>query len=158
LSCSSPPVSAIIHGTLYLSFSSYPIFFQVEKAWNTGAGGLAFLGVMIGVVRLSLTFARGHQPELGQDGQTQRGAEPIPKTDCSPASTLACSSSSVWPDSRRPMAGTSPIIFGAPFGCGIVVVFLAVLTYLVDSYTVYVASVLAANSVVRSLFGAAFPL
>jgi hypothetical protein len=49
LSCSSPPVSAIIHGTLYLSFSSYPIFFQVEKAWNTGAGGLAFLGVMIGV-------------------------------------------------------------------------------------------------------------
>jgi len=108
--------------------------------------------------RLSLTFARGHQPELGQDGQTQGGAEPIPKTDCSPASTLACSSSSVWPDSRRPMAGTSPIIFGAPFGCGIVVVFLAVLTYLVDSYTVYVASVLAANSVVRSLFGAAFPL
>jgi len=48
LSCSSPPVSAIIHGILYLSFGSYPIFFQVEKAWNTG-GGLAFLGVMIGV-------------------------------------------------------------------------------------------------------------
>jgi hypothetical protein len=30
--------------------------------------------------------------------------------------------------------------------------------YLVDSYTIYAASVLAANSVLRSLFGAAFPL
>ena len=36
--------------------------------------------------------------------------------------------------------------------------FLAVLGYLVDSYTIYAASVLAANSVLRSLFGAAFPL
>lgn len=30
--------------------------------------------------------------------------------------------------------------------------------YLVDSYLIYAASVLAANSVLRSLFGAAFPL
>jgi hypothetical protein len=33
-----------------------------------------------------------------------------------------------------------------------------VLGYLVDSYTIYAASVLAANSVLRSFFGAAFPL
>lgn len=47
---------------------------------------------------------------------------------------------------------------GAPFGAGMVLVFLSIQNYLVDSYTVYAASVLAANSVVRSLFGAAFPL
>jgi hypothetical protein len=39
-----------------------------------------------------------------------------------------------------------------------VLVFLSVLVYLVDAYLVYAASVLAANSVLRSLFGAAFPL
>jgi hypothetical protein len=32
------------------------------------------------------------------------------------------------------------------------------LQYLIDAYTIYAASVLAANSVLRSLFGAAFPL
>jgi len=52
----------------------------------------------------------------------------------------------------------APIIFGVPFGLGVIVVFLAVLGYLIDSYTIYAASVLAANSVLRSLFGAAFPL
>jgi len=32
------------------------------------------------------------------------------------------------------------------------------MNYLIDSYTIYAASVLAANSVLRSLFGAVFPL
>lgn len=32
------------------------------------------------------------------------------------------------------------------------------MNYLVDSYTIYAASVLAANSVFRAIFGAVFPL
>jgi len=47
---------------------------------------------------------------------------------------------------------------GAPFGFGMVIVFLTILNYLIDSYTIYAASVLAANSVLRSTFGAVFPL
>jgi hypothetical protein len=39
-----------------------------------------------------------------------------------------------------------------------VLVFLSIMNYLIDSYTIFAASVLAANSVLRSLFGAAFPL
>jgi hypothetical protein len=50
------------------------------------------------------------------------------------------------------------IIGAAPFGFGMVLVFLSVMNYLIDSYVIYAASVLAANSVLRSLFGAAFPL
>lgn len=50
------------------------------------------------------------------------------------------------------------IIFTAPFGFGMVLVFLSIMNYLIDSYTIYAASVLAANSVLRSMFGAVFPL
>jgi len=50
------------------------------------------------------------------------------------------------------------IIATAPFGFGMVLVFLSIMNYLIDAYTIYAASVLAANSVLRSLFGAAFPL
>jgi hypothetical protein len=50
------------------------------------------------------------------------------------------------------------IAAGAPFGFGMVLVFLSVFNYLIDSYTIYAASVLAANSALRSLFGMAFPL
>lgn len=39
-----------------------------------------------------------------------------------------------------------------------VLVFLSCMNYLIDSYTIYAASVLAANSILRSLFGAAFPM
>jgi hypothetical protein len=52
----------------------------------------------------------------------------------------------------------APIAAGAPFGFGMVLVFLSVFNYLIDSYTIFAASVLAANSALRSLFGAAFPL
>lgn len=50
------------------------------------------------------------------------------------------------------------IIGAAPFGFGMVLVFLSVMNYLIDSYVIYAASVLAANSVLRSLFGTIFPL
>lgn len=49
-------------------------------------------------------------------------------------------------------------MFGAPFGAGMVLIFLSLQNYLIDSYLIYAASVLAANSVVRSLLGADFPL
>jgi hypothetical protein len=39
-----------------------------------------------------------------------------------------------------------------------VVIFLGITSYLIDAYTIFAASVLAANSVLRSLFGFAFPL
>jgi len=39
-----------------------------------------------------------------------------------------------------------------------ILIFLGVVSYLIDSYTLFASSVLAANGVLRSLFGAAFPL
>lgn len=50
------------------------------------------------------------------------------------------------------------MIFTSALGFGNVMLFLSVSNYLIDSYTIFAASVLAANAVLRSLFGAAFPL
>lgn len=50
------------------------------------------------------------------------------------------------------------IIFSSFFGAGMILVFLSCMNYLVDTYLFYAASALAANSVLRSLFGAIFPL
>ena len=47
---------------------------------------------------------------------------------------------------------------GASFGFGMVIIFLAITSYLIDAYTSYAASVLAANSLLLSLFAFAFPL
>lgn len=39
-----------------------------------------------------------------------------------------------------------------------VLIFLSIMNYLIDSYTIFAASVLAGNGIIRSVFGAAFPL
>ncbi|KAJ2972529.1 hypothetical protein NQ176_g7101 [Zarea fungicola] len=56
------------------------------------------------------------------------------------------------------MHWSASIILSMPFGFGSVLVFLSCLNYLIDSYTIYAASVLAAGAMLRSFFGAAFPL
>ena len=50
------------------------------------------------------------------------------------------------------------IAAGAPFSFGMVLTYLSTVNYLVDGYTVHAASALASNSILRSLFGFAFPL
>ena len=52
----------------------------------------------------------------------------------------------------------SCIISGIPFGIGFVVLSLGITSYLIDCYGKYAASALAANAILRSLFGAGFPL
>lgn len=51
-----------------------------------------------------------------------------------------------------------PIIGTGFVGCGLIAIFLPVSTYLVDAFTIYAASAMAANTVLRSLAGAFLPL
>jgi hypothetical protein len=51
-----------------------------------------------------------------------------------------------------------PILGLAPFGFGMIGVFMPIQTYLIDSFPEYAASALAALTASRSLFGAFLPL
>ena len=42
--------TAIVYGTLYMLFAAFPVVFQLERGWGPGEGGLAFLGVTVGMV------------------------------------------------------------------------------------------------------------
>lgn len=52
----------------------------------------------------------------------------------------------------------SPVASGVLFGLGMTLIFHSIFNYLIDAYAMHAASALAANTVLRSLFGAAFPL
>ncbi|PYI16415.1 MFS general substrate transporter, partial [Aspergillus violaceofuscus CBS 115571] len=41
---------AIVYGTLYMFFSAFPIVYEDIRGWNPGVGGLAFLGIMVGMI------------------------------------------------------------------------------------------------------------
>lgn len=41
---------AIIYATLYMCFAAFPIVYQEKRGWSAGIGGLAFLGVSVGMI------------------------------------------------------------------------------------------------------------
>jgi hypothetical protein len=51
-----------------------------------------------------------------------------------------------------------PTLAGIPIGFGFITIFLSLLNYTVDTYLTVSASAIAANTFLRSLFAAAFPL
>ncbi|KAK0623351.1 major facilitator superfamily domain-containing protein [Immersiella caudata] len=151
---------AIVYGTLYLLFAAFPIIFQVHRGWSPGIGGLAFIGVAVGMM-VGVFYAMYDNKRYSRVAAANGGSAP-PEARLPPAIV----GSVLLPVGLFWFAWTNgsyvhwvvPIIASGFFAAGLVLVFLALLTYLIDSYTVFAASVLAANSVLRSLFGAAFPL
>lgn len=151
---------AIIYGTLYMLFGAFPIVYEIHRGWNQGVSGLAFLGVMVGMLA-AIAYSIPENNRYGKLLEKNGGYSP-PESRLPPCmlASLALPAGLFW------FAWTnSPSIHwmvsiaaGVPFGFGMVLVFLSVFNYLIDAYTIFAASVLAANSLLRSLFGFAFPL
>lgn len=151
---------AIIYGTLYMFLAAYPIVFGKVRGWDEGTTGLTFLGIMVGIMGATVYTVPMYQRYKRKFLQSKGNLSP---EDRLPDAFLGAIALPVglfwfaWANSPS-IHWMVPIAAGVPFGFGMVTVFLAVLNYLVDAYTIYAASVLAANSLLRSVFGAAFPL
>jgi multidrug resistance protein len=152
---------AIIYGTLFLLFGAFPIVFQEGRGWSQGVGGLAFLGVAFGMI--SGTIYTIFDNRRYKRVEAAHGGEAPPEQGRLPPAMIGAVAIPIgmfwfaW--TNGPSIHWIVCIIGSvPFGFGMVLVFLPCLNYLIDAYTIYAASVLAASSVLRSLFGAAFPL
>ncbi|KAH8738440.1 major facilitator superfamily domain-containing protein [Ilyonectria robusta] len=151
---------AIIYGTLYLNFAAFPIVFQVERGWSPGIGGLPFIGTAVGVVLATLTAVFDNKRYTRLVAAKGGIVEPEARLPPAMVGSIMIPVGLFW------FAWTCgptihwavPIVGSVFFACGLVMVFLSLLNYLIDSYVVYAASILAANSVLRSVFGAVFPL
>ncbi|KAI1402403.1 MFS general substrate transporter [Hypoxylon fuscum] len=152
--------AAIIYGTLYMLFAAFPIVFQRGRGWSSGIGGLAFLGILVGMLcAVAYTFIDNSRYLKIQEKHAGF-APPEARLPPTLVGSVFLPIGLFWfawtndPD----MHWMISISAGVPFGFGMVLVFLSIMNYLIDSYTIFAASVLAASSVLRSLFGAAFPL
>ncbi|PYI32567.1 bicyclomycin resistance protein [Aspergillus indologenus CBS 114.80] len=146
---------AIIYGILYMLFAAYPIVYQQHRGWNEGVGGLAFLGILVGFVP-AIAFA------IPDNTRCTQALAPHPEARLRGCMLggLAMTASLFWfAWTNAPgVHWLASVAAGVPFGFGALLIFLSIFNYLVDTYTVYSASVLAANSLLRSLFGCVFPL
>ncbi|ROT36379.1 MFS general substrate transporter [Sodiomyces alkalinus F11] len=151
---------AIVYGTLYMLFATFPIVYQHNRGWNQGIGGLAFLGIMVGML-FAMALAITGNKRFAKIAEQHGGFAP-PETRL-PAAMIGSIAMPVglfwfaWTNGAS-VHWMASVAAGVPFGFGMVLVFLSLMNYLVDAYTIFAASVLAASSVIRSLFGTAFPL
>lgn len=151
---------AIIYGTLYMLFAAYPIVYQEYRGWNQGVGALPFLGIMVGML-CAVAYTFWDNKRYIRVQELHDGFAP-PEARLPPCLVASC----FIPVGLFWFAWTNypwinfmaSIAAGVPFGFGMVLVFLSIMNYLIDAYTIFAASVLAANSVLRSCFGAIFPL
>ncbi|KAH8694084.1 MFS general substrate transporter [Talaromyces proteolyticus] len=152
---------AIVYGTLYMIFSGFPVVFETERHWSQGISGLSFVANMLGqigaLVGYSVFFDVRYRKALERAG----GYLP-PEERLKPALI----GSVFLPIGLFWFAWTTyshipwivPMLGSGVFGFGQVLVFLSIMNYLIDSYTIYAASTMAANAVLRAVFAAAFPL
>lgn len=151
---------ALVYGILYMLFAAFPIVYQEGRQWSPGIGGLAFCGVAVGMF-IAVIYTIPDNRRYNRVAEDNGGRAP-PEERLPPA----CVGSFAIPIGLFWFAWTNDpsihylasIAAGVPFGFGMVLVFVSILNYLIDAYVIYAASVLAANSVLRSLFATAFPL
>jgi multidrug resistance protein len=153
---------AIIYGILYMLFGAFPIVYRIGRGWNEGVGGLPFVAVAVGVI-LALTYvividSKMYSKKVEESG---RGfAAPEARLPMCIVGGIALPIGLFWfawtngPDVHWAVS----VVGTVPFGFGMVLIFLSIMNYLIDSYTIFAASVLAGNGIIRSVFGAAFPL
>ncbi|PYH87805.1 multiple drug resistance protein [Aspergillus ellipticus CBS 707.79] len=151
---------AIIYGTLYMLFDAFPIVYQSLRGWSEGIGSLPFLAVMVGMMAAvaynmydNKRYKRVHAAHHGFAPPEAR----LPPTMIGGITIPIGLFWFAWTNSPH-LHWIISVIATAPFGFGMVLVFLNIMSYLIDAYTIYAASVLAANSIIRSCFGAGFPL
>jgi MFS family permease len=171
---------AIVYGTLYLMFAAYPIVYQEARDWSEGIGGLPFLAILIGML-FAVAYTILYDNKRYQKTTDRHGgfAPPEARLPAAMIGGVALPIGLFWFawTNYPTLPWQASVAAGIPFGFGMCLVFLATMVsrlmnllsistdayhypqnYLIDAYTIFAASVLAANSVLRSCFGAVFPL
>ncbi|KAJ6107953.1 hypothetical protein N7523_009276 [Penicillium sp. IBT 18751x] len=152
---------AFLYGLLYLFLTAYPIVFQKIHGMEKGVSGLPYLGLVIGEF-LGGTCIILTQPWYNKKLDANNGV-PIPEWRLPPAivGSVAFAGGLFWfgwSGFTADIHWIVPTLSGVLIGFGLLCIFMQAFNYIIDSYLLFAASALAANSILRSVAGAVFPL
>lgn len=152
-------VSAYVNGVVFLLLTTAPVMFRVEYGFTSRDVGLAFIGFGIGNITGLASFTLTSDRVI-QKRATQRRLRPedrlLPALAALPILALGL----LWYgwSAAAHTHWAVPIAGSAFIGTGNVLFFSAVIGYLIDSFTIYAASAIASNTILRSVGGTALPL
>jgi hypothetical protein len=152
---------AYLYGLMYLMLSTFPMLFTERYHQTVGLGSLNFIAMGVGFflgtqISAPINDALYRRLKKGNNGVGKpefRVPLMIPASLMVPIGLFWYG----WSAQAR-VHWIVPDIGAAIFCAGTIVGFQCIQTYLVDSYTRYAASAIAAATVLRSLAGFGFPL
>ncbi|KAK1242492.1 hypothetical protein MKX08_005304 [Trichoderma sp. CBMAI-0020] len=152
---------SFIYGLLYLFFTAYPLVFQGVHGFTPGISGLTFFGLVIGELLATFTII-AQVPWYNRKLAANNGI-PVPewRLPNMMVGGIAFAGGIFWfgwTGFTADIHWAAPAVSGILTGFGLMSIFLQALNYIVDAYLMFAASALAGNTLMRSLFGAAFPL
>jgi MFS transporter, DHA1 family, multidrug resistance protein len=151
---------SVVYTLLYMLFTIYPIVFQQKRGWNAGVGELPLLGTVIGAILGGCIVLWGSH----RDRKKQEAGKVLKPEDRLGLAMFAGIGFSVtmfwfgWTANFNSIHWIVPTIAGTFLSTSILLIFVGYLNYLTDSYLMYTASAMAANTICRSACGAAAPL
>ena len=151
--------TAIVYGTLYLLFTTMTDVFEEAYGFPADNVSLTYLGIGIGQILGATAFgivSDGILRRMAKSGDMKAEYRLPPLIMGVVLLTIGLLWYG-WTAHFRVM-WIVPIIGMVVIGAGVITSFLPVNTYLVDAFTSYAASAIAANAVLRSIGGALLPL
>lgn len=140
---------------------AYPVVFIQGHHLNAGESGLTFLPIFLGGVIGVILYLYIYAPMYTRVSQANGGkASPETRLPMAKIGGPILTISMLWFGwtSYPHISLWAPVLAGLGVGLSIVLLFLSLFNYIIDAYLPVAASALAASTVVRSAFGAAFPL
>ncbi|KAL2801953.1 major facilitator superfamily domain-containing protein [Aspergillus granulosus] len=152
--------ASLIYGTLYMLFAAFPVVYGENRGWNAGVSGLPFLGVMVGTLLGALYTLYDNKRYIKAQKRGDGFASPEERLYPCMVSALTIPIGLFWFawTNSASIHWSASVLALVPFGFGIILIYLGIVNYLIDSYTIFAASVLAGMSILRYIFGAVFPL
>ncbi|EED15848.1 conserved hypothetical protein [Talaromyces stipitatus ATCC 10500] len=151
---------SIVYSYLYLLLTTYTEIFEGVYGFNSGEAGLAYLGLGVGFISgqvaigpFSDRYIKLQRKRRGSV-QPEDRLPPLLLGSCLVPIGLFCYG---WSAEAR-THWIVPIVGTCIFSAGVEFTFFPIQMYLIDAFTIHAASAVAANTVVRSIFGALVPL
>lgn len=153
--------SAFIYGILYLFLEAYPIVFADTRGISESLATLPYIGLIVGVL-IGCGIVIFFEPRYNK-ALKANGGLPVPEQRLVPMMVGAVLFPIglfwfAWTGEYASIPWYVPTLSGLLTGAGIMTIFLQSLNYLIDAYLMVAASAIAANTFLRSFFGAGFPL
>lgn len=171
--------TAVIYGYMYLCFTTFPIIFEQQYGFSQASSGLAYLGIGVGsFFGLALAGGLSDRTVTRLAARNPGGPKPEYRIPILTIGAFLVPAGLFWYgwSAENKEQYMVPIVGTGLLGGGIVIAVVSdennslhglllivsiqvgTTTYLVDAFTEYSASAVAAATVLRSLLGALLPL